>query len=70
MRFNKWIKKQGGPRAVAQLLGTESPTVRAWMRKSATPRAVVMQQLVKMGKGAFSYEDIISETKPKQGVRS
>lgn len=66
MRFFSWIDRVGGPRAVARLLNTESPTVRAWMRGDATPKALIMQQLVAFGEGAFDYEDIINETKSAQ----
>jgi hypothetical protein len=67
MKFKKWVAAQGGARAVARLLGTESPTVYAWLSGQSTPKALTMQQLVKLGKGAFDYDDIISETKGKTG---
>lgn len=62
MKFRNWIKTQGGPVPVARSLGTESPTVYAWLSGVSTPSAVTMQRLVKMGKGAFDYGDIINET--------
>jgi hypothetical protein len=36
------------------------------MRGDATPKALIMQQLVAFGEGAFDYEDIINETKSAQ----
>lgn len=63
MKFKKWVQAQGGARAVARLLGTESPTVYAWLQGHATPKALTMQQLIRLGKGAFTYDDIINETK-------
>jgi hypothetical protein len=65
MKFKKWIKDQGGPRAIARLLETESPTVYAWLSGAATPNALTMQKLVKLGRGAFDYDDIINDTKRK-----
>lgn len=70
MKFKKWIQDQGGPRAVGRLLGVESPTIYAWMRGGSTPKALVMQKLVELGRGAFSYDDIINETKRNAGGQS
>lgn len=63
MKFLKWIEKQGGAHAVARMINTESPTVKRWLNGLTTPRAVVMVDLVKLGRGAFSFEDIILDTK-------
>lgn len=63
MKFKKWIEAQGGPRVVAQKLGVESPTVNHWLKSHCTPKATVMVKLVKLGRGAFTFEDIILETK-------
>ncbi len=66
MRFTNWIKAQGGSTCVAAKLGVEAPTVNHWIWGNATPKALVMQKLVKMGRGAFDYDDIINETKKKR----
>lgn len=66
MRFLKWIEAQGGPHAVARMIETESPTVKLWMNGKTTPRAIIMVKLVKLGRGAFDFEDIIRETKFKK----
>ena len=63
MKFKKWIELQGGPKALARKLGTESPTVYAWLRGAASPKALTMQKIVKMSRGALSYDDIIDATK-------
>lgn len=65
MKFQKWIKDQGGPREVARLLGTSAPTIHHWVKRKNSPKAVVMQELVKLGDGAFSWEDIVNDTKPR-----
>lgn len=62
MKFRKWLK-QKGPRKVAKMLDTESPTVNAWLRGDSSPKALTMQKLVELGKGQFSYDDIINDTK-------
>lgn len=67
MKFFNWIEATS-PREVARLLGTESPTVYAWLRGAATPSALTMQKLVKLGKGSFDYDDIINDTK-RRGKR-
>ena len=55
--------ESGGPRRVAKMIDSESPRIRAWLRREAAPKAVIMQELVKLGNGAFDYDDIINETK-------
>jgi hypothetical protein len=62
MKFKRWVASQGGATQVAALLGLETPTVNHWLWGNSTPRPRVMQKLVKLGKGAFSYDDIINET--------
>lgn len=64
-RFEKWITDSGGPRAVARMLRTESPTIYGWLRGAATPRAKTMQQIVRLSKGQVSFDDIINETSKK-----
>lgn len=62
MKFSKWLR-QKGPKKVAKMLETESPIVYAWLRGDSTPKALTMQKLIEFGKGAFSYDDIINDTK-------
>lgn len=68
MKFKKWIRAQGGSKVLARRLGFESPTINHWINGTSTPKALVMQKLVRMGKGAFNYDDIINETKKSKGV--
>ena len=70
MKFFKWIESQGGPKEVARLLGTESPTVKAWINGRASPRPQLMIKLVKLGKGAFDYKDIVLETTRVKKVKT
>ncbi len=67
MKFKKWVLAQGGPKAVGRLLNVNQFTVYAWFRQQTTPRAKLMQKLVKLGKGKFTYADIIIETKSSRG---
>jgi hypothetical protein len=63
MKFKKWVEDQGGPTQVAAKLGIESMTVNHWLCGRTSPKVLVMQRLVKIGRGAFDYDDIINETK-------
>ena len=58
--FMKWLHAEG-VKNVARLLGTESPTVKAWLYKGCCPRSDTMVKLVELGKGAFTLEDIVKE---------
>lgn len=68
MKFKKWVEDQGGPTQVAAKLGIEAMTVHHWLCGRTTPKAVTMQKLVRMGRGAFDFNDLIDETK-KGGKR-
>jgi transcriptional regulator with XRE-family HTH domain len=67
MKFHRWIESQGGPKEVARLLGTESPTVYAWLRGAASPKVLTIQKLIKLSKGKLTFYDIVNAT--KSGVR-
>lgn len=70
MKFKKWVNSQGGATAVAARLGLSSMAVTQWLSGKSTPKAVLMQKLVKMGRGAFDFNDIIGETKRGKIKRS
>lgn len=63
MKFSSWIEKNGGPHGVASLLGTESPTVKAWLAGKSTPKHATVERLLSLGKGSFGYEDILKVTR-------
>lgn len=65
MKFKQWIEGQGGFTPLAARLGVDSMTVRHWVNGKATPKSLLMQKLVRMGKGSFDYDDIINETSKK-----
>jgi DNA-binding transcriptional regulator YdaS (Cro superfamily) len=65
MKFKNWVKAQGGATKLAARLGIETPTVNHWLWGNCSPRPKMMQRLVKLGKGAFSYDDLINETQKK-----
>lgn len=67
MKFKTWVINQGGPKAVGRLLKVNQFTVHAWFRRGVTPRPRAMKRLIVLGKGAFSFEDIITETTGSQG---
>lgn len=67
MKFRKWIETQGGPIKVGRLVGLNKYTIYAWLYRGISPTAKNMIKLVKLGKGAFDYEDIVLETQNKRG---
>ena len=69
-RFTAWIEAQGGATQLAARLNIETNTVHNWLYGKTTPKALVMQALVKMGNEAFSYDDIINETKKQKRGKS
>lgn len=69
MKFKKWVEDQGGATQIAAKLGLETPVVNHWLWGNSTPRALTMQKLVRLGKGAFDYDDIINETTKDRRVR-
>lgn len=66
MKFLKWIEAQGGSTSVGALLGVDAATVNHWVWGNCSPRPLTMKKLVKLGKGAFDYEDIIQATTRKK----
>lgn len=60
--FKDWVHAQGGATQLAAKLRLESMTVRHWIDGRYSPRPILMQKLVQMGKGAFSYDDLINES--------
>lgn len=57
--FRVWIEAHTAPR-IAKVLKLNASTVYYWMSGARAPSPKLMQKLVKMGKGAFSYNDIIN----------
>jgi hypothetical protein len=58
-KFRKWIDDEGGPKVVASNLRLNYRTVYFWLEGINSPTARLMVDLVKAGKGAFTYQDII-----------
>lgn len=67
--FRKWIYKEGGPVALGASLGIEPPTIRAWLRRETSPKAVTMRDIIRYAKGDLTYDDIIDGTKGKSRKR-
>jgi hypothetical protein len=67
MKFEKWVKSQGGTTHVAAKLGVTSMAVQQWLLAKASPRALTIQKLILMSKGKLSFDDIIHAT--KKGVK-
>lgn len=65
MNFQNWISSNGRPVGVGLKLRIEPARIRAWLSGRACPQVTLMRRLVEAGKGAFTYEDIILETKGK-----
>lgn len=69
MKFKKWVQAQGGSIAISKMLGISRPRVNHWLYGNNGPKAVLLQKLVQLGKGAFNYDDVINETTKKRGLR-
>lgn len=69
-KFRDWITSQGGVVAVAHSLKIGRHTVYAWLDGRASPKALMMQKIVRLSKGAVSYDDIINETKKQPAVKT
>lgn len=66
MKFSKWVETKGGAEGLATLLGIKAPRIRAWLRGQTTPQALLLQRIVKLSRGALTYDDVINETKKKR----
>lgn len=62
MKLKTWVARQGGPIAAGRLLGVHPTTVRAWLKGRASPRPLVMRQIVRLSKGLVTYAEIVAET--------
>lgn len=69
MKFRKWVKAQGGPKGLGLAMGISQFTIYKWFQRGSTPEAQLMIELVKRGRGAFDYKDIVFETKNSKGWR-
>jgi len=65
MKFTKWVLSKG-INTVAKRLEVRPNTVQFWLYGYRTPRKMKIKKLLTMGKGSFSFEDIIKETTRKQ----
>ena len=61
LRFKGWIDNYGQSKLAIKLKVTRGAT-NAWSLGIATPNAQLMPKLVALGRGAFTYEDIIKDT--------
>jgi len=65
MRFTNWVHARD-LNALAKTLGVRPSTVKFWLYGYRTPRKNRIKKLLTMGKGSFSFEDILKETTRKQ----
>lgn len=63
MKFRNWVREQK-PKVLAPKLGLDRSAIYLWLTRNSMPRPLTMQQLVKLGEGAFDYNDIIEDTRP------
>lgn len=61
--FAKWVHEQGGYSVVCKLLGVSRAALHLWFAQQTGPKLVTAQYIVKLAKGAVTYDDIINETK-------
>ena len=62
MTFFNWIKANGGKAATAELLGVSLQSIDHWLAGRSTPKALIMQRIVKVSNKQVSYDAIINET--------
>lgn len=65
MKFQTWVKEQGGPNELAVKLGTSPQRVTHWLNRVATPRPPMLVRLVVMSRGKLTYSEIIKSTSKK-----
>jgi DNA-binding phage protein len=53
---------QGGATPLAKKLKIDRTTIYDWLSCESSPTAMRMKEIVKLAKGAVTYEDIILET--------
>ncbi len=60
-KFREWVLTETTER-VAKNLNKHPRAIYYWLTSRASPTAKYLEKLVKLGKGAFSYQDIIDCT--------
>lgn len=60
MKFRKWLGTID-TNTLAYRLKVTVPCVRTWVRGTSLPKGITMKKLVRLGKGAFDYRDIVLE---------
>ncbi len=65
-----FVKKNGGTAGVSKMLRVQRSAIYAWLDKTVLPRPVVMQRIVKLSKGAVSYDALISDYARRKPAKS
>lgn len=64
MKFKNWVDANGGAGRVALLLNIDRQRIYRWLDRKCTPQSRMVLQLVELGGGAFTAEDVLRETLP------
>lgn len=66
LSLREWVEKVGGLDKAGKLLGVHPETIKGWYYQKSTPLPLVMREIVRISRGAVTFDQIIAETK---GVR-
>lgn len=69
MKLSQWVRRQGGPVAVARLLETTPHAVRYWLNGINTPRVATMLRIVALSNGEVTIPEIVRETMRKRASK-
>jgi DNA-binding transcriptional regulator YdaS (Cro superfamily) len=62
-KFEKWVRKFGGTKAVADALGVNQTSVQHWCAGRARPRLEASSKILSLSKGELTLADIVRGTK-------
>ena len=60
--FKKWVVARGGAYGLSKKINASPVIIGLWLLGLVTPRAEMIFDLVRKGRGAFSAEDVLRET--------
>lgn len=62
--FQLWVRAQGGEHAVAKRIGVSPGTLHNWMARQRWPGTEYIREILRLAKGALTFEDILDSTEP------
>ncbi len=67
--FQEWVVDFGGSKKVAEKLKVSVDSIKHWKARKGSPKVGTIVELVKLSKGALTYESIIESTYPQFSKR-